>query len=88
MVVVCVRLPETPVIVTVAGPTVAVADVVRVRMLVLVVLAGLKDAVTPAGRPLADKATELVKLLSPWTVMVLEPALPWTMLSGVEAERE
>jgi len=76
MVVVCVRLPEMPVTVTVAGPTVAVADAVKVRMLVPVVLAGLKAAVTPAGRPLADKATEPVKLLRPLTVMVLEPVLP------------
>ena len=37
---------------------------VRVKVLVLAVVeAGLKLAVTPLGRPLAEKVTELVKLL-------------------------
>lgn len=86
---VCVRLPEIPVTVTVAGPTVAVVDAVNVKMLVPVVEVGLKDAVTPAGRPLADKATEPVKLLRPETVIVLVPALPWATLTLLgPADRE
>jgi len=60
-VVVCVKLPEVPVIVTVAVPVVAVLLAVRVRLLVPVVLAGLKLAVTPDGSPEADKLTLPVK---------------------------
>jgi hypothetical protein len=89
MVVVWVKLPELPVMVTVAGPTVAVLDAVSVRMLVPVVLLGLKDAVTPAGRPVADRATDPVKLLVPLTVMVLVPLLPcttFTLLGEAESE--
>lgn len=76
-----VRLPEMPVMVIVAEPTGAVLDAVSVRMLVPVVLVGLNDAVTPDGRPLADKATDPVKLLIPLTVIVLVPLLPWTTLT-------
>ena len=75
-VVVCVRLPDVPVMVTVARPTVAALEAVSVNVLVLVALAGLKDAVTPAGRPLAERATDPVKLLKPVTEIVLVPALP------------
>ena len=62
--------------VMVAGPTAAVLDAVSVRMLLVVVLDGLKDAVTPAGRPVATRATEPLKLLIPLTVTVLEPVAP------------
>ena len=75
-VVVWVRLPDVPVTVTSAAPTVAVLDAVRVRVLVVVALAGLKDAVTPAGRPLAERATAPEKLLSGVTVIVLVPLAP------------
>jgi hypothetical protein len=77
-VVVCVRLPDVPVTVTVARPRVAVLEAVSVSVLVLV---GLKDAVTPAGSPVADKATDPLKLLSGVTVTVLVPAVPWTTLT-------
>lgn len=70
------RLPEIPVTVTVAEPTVAVAEAVRVRVLELVVLAGLKDAVTPAGRPLAARLTAPLKPFRSITLMVLAPLLP------------
>ena len=80
-VVVCVKPPDVPVIVTVARPRVAVLEAVRVSVLVLVALAGLKDAVTPAGRPVADKATDPLKLLIGVTVTVLVPAVPWTTLT-------
>ena len=83
------RLPEVPVIVIVAGPTVAVVEAIRVRMLVPVVLLGLNDAVTPAGRPVAESATDPVKLLMPLTVMVLLPLLPCTTLTLLgPADRE
>jgi len=75
-VVVWVRLPDVPVMVIVAGPVVAVPDAVSVRMLLVVVLAGLKEAVTPAGRPFATRFTAPVKLLRPLTVTVLVPLLP------------
>jgi len=78
-----VRLPDVPVIVTVAGPTVAVLDAVRVSVLLVVAVAGLKDAVTPAGRPLAERETDPLKLLSGVTVMVLVPDAPGTTLTDV-----
>src|SRR5438067_13464244 len=76
MVVVWVKLPEVPVTVTVAVPVVAVALAVNVRLLVPVVLAGLKVAVTPAGNPDADKLTLPLKPLLGFTVMVLLALLP------------
>jgi hypothetical protein len=51
------RLPETPVIVTVVVPVAAVPLAVNVKELLLVVTAGLNVAVTPDGRPDADKVT-------------------------------
>jgi len=60
-VVVFVKLPEVPVMVTVNVPVVAVLFAVRVSVLVLVVLLGLNDAVTPVGRPEADKLTLALK---------------------------
>ena len=58
-------------------------------LLVVVALAGLNDAVTPAGRPLADKATGPLKLLIGVIVMVLVVAPPWTAVTVVgEAETE
>ncbi len=53
--VVFVKLPDTPVTVTVTVPVAAVLLAVNVKVLVLVVLVGLNDAVTPLGRPEADK---------------------------------
>jgi hypothetical protein len=52
-----VRLPEIPVMVTVAVPVVEAALAVKVSELLLAVLVGLKTAVTPAGNPDADKET-------------------------------
>src|SRR5262249_25168711 len=60
-VVVCVKAPEVPVIVTVAVPVVAVLLAVRVRTLVDVVGLVPKLAVTPAGRPEAERVTLPVK---------------------------
>src|SRR6185369_7263467 len=58
IVVVRVSPPPVPVIVTVAGPVVAVLDAARVSVLLFpVVEAGLKAAVTPDGNPLAVRAT-------------------------------
>jgi hypothetical protein len=61
--VVFVKFPEVPVTVIVAVPVVAVLLAVSVNTLVLAVLAGLKDAVTPFGNPLADRLTLPLKPL-------------------------
>src|SRR5215472_310365 len=80
MEVVFVKLPEVPVMVTVAVPVVAVPLAVSVNVLVLVVLPGLNDAVTPLGRPDAAKLTLPVKPFCGVTVMVLVPLDPCTMV--------
>ncbi len=71
IVVVCVRPPDVPVIVTVKLPVDAVLLAVSVSVLVLVVLLGLNDGVTPLGRPEADKLTLPPKPLCGLTVIVL-----------------
>ena len=76
MVVVWLRLPLVPVTVTVADPVVAVVEAVKVRVLVPVVEAGLKLAVTPAGKPLAASDTVPLKPFTGWTVIVLLPVPP------------
>ncbi len=86
--VVFVRVPEVPVIVIVAVPVVAVPPAVNVNALVLVVPAGLKEAVTPLGRPDADKLTLPLKPLCGVTVTVLVPLAPWATLKVFgEADR-
>ncbi len=79
-VVVLVKLPEVPVMVAVAVPVVAVLLVVSVKVLVLVVLLGLKDALTPLGRPEADKLTLPLKPFCGVTVIVLVPLAPCVMV--------
>jgi len=64
------------VIVTAEVPVAAVALTVSVKELVLVAEAGLKDAVTPLGKPDADKLTLPLKPFRGATVMVLEPLEP------------
>ena len=72
MLVVSVSEPEVPVMVTVTGPpTVAVLDAVKVNTLVLAVVGlGLKLAVTPLGRPVAERVTPEANPLAGVTVMV------------------
>src|SRR6266851_4463158 len=60
-VVLFVKLPDEPVTVTVTVPVVAVLLAVSVNVLLLAVLLGSNDAVTPLGRPEADKLTLLLK---------------------------
>jgi hypothetical protein len=67
------KLPDAPVIVSVTVPVAAVLLAVNVNVLVLVVLLGLNDAVTPLGRPDADKPTLPLKPFRGATVMVLAP---------------
>ena len=74
--VVFVKLPDVPLTVTVTAPVVAALPAVSVNVLVLVVLLGLNDAVTPLGRPDADKLTLPLKPFCGATVMVLAPLAP------------
>jgi hypothetical protein len=88
IVAVCVRPPDVPVIVTVKLPVVAVLLAVNVSVLALVVLLGLNDAVTPLGRPEADKPTLPVKPFCGLTVIVLVPLVPWVIVTlDGDAER-
>ena len=57
-----VKLPDVPVTVTVTVPVVAVLLAVRVKVLEAVAGLGLNDALTPLGRPDADKLTLPLKL--------------------------
>ena len=53
----CVKPPDVPWITIENVPVVALLPADKVSVLVLVVLLGLKDAVTLRGRPEADKLT-------------------------------
>src|SRR5439155_215805 len=87
IVVVCERVPDVPVTVTVEVPVVAVALAVNVRTLVEVVGLVPKAAVTPAGRPEAERVTLPVKPPVGFTVMVLVPLPPCVTVTLVgEAE--
>jgi len=87
-VVLFVKLPDVPVTVTVTVPVVAVLLAVKVSVLVPAVLLGLNEAVTPLGRPDADKLTLLLKPLNGVIVMVLAPLVPCTTVRLLgEAER-
>jgi len=87
-VVVFVKLPDEPVTVTVTVPVAAVLLAVSVKVLLLAVLLGLNDAVTPLGRPDADKLTPPLKPLNGVIVIVLVPVVPWMTVRLLgEAER-
>jgi hypothetical protein len=75
-VVVAVKLPEVPVIVTVADPVVAVLLAVSVSTLVPVVGLVPNAAVTPLGRPDAARVTLPVNPPTSVTVIVLVPLPP------------
>lgn len=74
--VVAVKLPDVPVMVTVAVPVVAVLLAVRVRVLVDVVGFVLNVAVTPLGKPDAASVTLPENPSTSVTVMVLVPLFP------------
>ena len=57
IVVVLLRLPEPPLMVTVKAPVVAVLLAVNVSVLLVVAIVGLNAAVTPLGKPEAVKPT-------------------------------
>lgn len=75
-VVVCVKLPEIPVIVILTVPVVAVLLAVSVRTLVVVAGFVANPAVTPDGKPLAESVTLPLKLLVGLIVIVLVPPAP------------
>ena len=88
--VVCVKPPETPVMVTVAVPVVAVLLAVSVNVLVAVAGLGLNDAVTPVGKPEADKLTLPANPLCEVTVIVVVPVDPCVtvkLLGDEESEK-
>ncbi len=74
--VVFVKLPDVPVMVTVADPIVAVLAAISVNVLVFEVGFGLNNAVTPLGKPVADKLTLPLKLFCGVTVTVVVPVAP------------
>ena len=71
-----VKLPDVPVMATLAVPVVAVLLAVSVKVLMLVALVGLKDAVIPLGSPTAVKLTLPLKPFSGFTVITLVPLAP------------
>jgi len=91
--VVFVKLPDTPVMVTVTVPVIAVLPAVSVNVLLLAVLLlavllGLNDAVTPLGRPDADKLTLPLKPFCGVTVITLVLLVPCVIVKLLgEAER-
>lgn len=86
-VVVSVVEPLVPVIVTVAAPTVAVFDAVKVRVLPAdpVTDDGLNDAVTPEGNPLMDRATVPLKPLMAETVTLSAAEVPCSTDAPLDA---
>src|SRR5260370_42445011 len=69
-----VKLPDFPVIVTVAVPVVAVLLAVSGSVLVVAGAGvGLKDAMTPLGRPGGEKRTPLLEPVCGGAVSVLVP---------------
>jgi hypothetical protein len=87
-VVVCVKLPEVPVIVTVAAPVVALPLAVKVSVVELVEGFGLKAAVTPLGKPVAEKVTLPLKPFVGATEIVLVPPAPPCVIVTLEGEAE
>jgi hypothetical protein len=86
-VVLAVRLPEVPLIVTVDVPTVAELLAVSVSTLVPVVGFVPKDAVTPLGRPDAARVTLPLNPPALVTVTVSVALLPW-VTDKLDAEGE
>jgi hypothetical protein len=76
MVVLLVKAPDVPDMVTLIMPGVAAPLAENVNVLVVVALAGLKDAVTPVGNPEAERLTPLLKPFSEPIVSVLVPVAP------------
>ena len=81
-------MPDVPVMVTVTVPVVAALLAASVKVLVAVAGFGLNDAVTPLGKPDADKLTLPPKPFCGVTAIVLVPLVPCVMLRLLgDAER-
>lgn len=65
-----------PVTAIVAVPVAAVEEAVSVKVLELVALVELKEAITPLGKPEADKPTEPLKPFCGVMVIVADPLVP------------
>lgn len=78
-VVVFVNLPDLPVIVTVTVAAAALA--VKVSVLVVVAWLGVKDAVTPLGKPDAERVTLPLKPFSGAMAIMLVPLLPGVIVT-------
>lgn len=68
--------PDVPLTVTGTVPVVAVGLAVKVRVLVELVGLGLNPAVTPLGKPAAERVTLPLNPFTALTVIVLVPLLP------------
>jgi len=89
MFVVCVRLPDVPVTVTVTVPKAAVLLAASVRVLAPPAGLGPKEAVTPLGKPELEKDTLLLKPFAGVIVIVLLPLKPWVTVKLLgEADKE
>jgi hypothetical protein len=87
-VVLLIKAPDVPVMVSEAVPVAAVPLAVSVNVLALIVGFGLNDAITPLGRPEADNVTLPLKPFCGVIVIVLAPLAPCAIvkLTG-DAER-
>lgn len=85
IVAVLVKPSEEPVTVTATVPVAAVGLADRVSELVVVVLPGLNEAVTPLGRPETDRLMVPLKPPCRATVIVLAPLEPCGTVSPVGA---
>ena len=74
--VVFIKPPDEPATVIVTVPMAAALLAVSVNVLVLAVVPGLNDPVTPVGRPDADKLTLPLKPPCGVTLIVLVPFAP------------
>jgi hypothetical protein len=86
-----VNAPDVPVIVTVTVPVAAVALAVKVSVLLVVAGLGLKAAVTPLGKPDAERATLPLNPFCGVMVMMLVPLPPWvtfTLLGEGESVKD
>lgn len=82
------KLPDLPVMVTVASPGAAEAAAVRVRIALAGVAPPLNEPVTPVGRPERLTVTEPAKPFCGVKVRVLAPVAPCATLSAVgEADK-
>ncbi len=75
-VVLCDNAPDAPVTVMVNVPSAAALPAVSVSVLALVVLPGLNAAVTPMGRPEAERLTVPLNPFSGLMLMALVPFAP------------